>query len=106
MPEVLFLKKQTMFHVSIAYSVRGWPRPSISWLKDSQYLDLKVRPSIVDQARPYKDGVNGSLQFRFKNPLMDGIYTIVAENSLGRDTKNISFSHNAPPGENKRYYGV
>ncbi|XP_041376466.1 BDNF/NT-3 growth factors receptor-like [Gigantopelta aegis] len=98
-PKVLFLRQErAMFHPSIAYSVRGWPRPNITWLKDSQYLDLRVKKSFKDQARPYKDGINGSLQFLLKNPHMDGEYTIVAENPFGRVTKNISFSHNAPPG--------
>ncbi|GFN88312.1 hemicentin-1, partial [Plakobranchus ocellatus] len=74
--------------VMLSCEVEGSPEPTILWLKYRSYLQLNNRIRILD---------NGSLHITGLTRRDSALYTCLAQNSAGTDSKNINLRVEEPP---------
>ncbi|XP_067664724.1 BDNF/NT-3 growth factors receptor-like [Haliotis asinina] len=76
----------------LKYAVHGWPEPSIQWLFNNKVLNRKG--IFGSNFTIYPGLVRGSLEFDAANYQYGGTYTIIVNNTYGRDQRNIYISGN------------
>ncbi|XP_046970994.1 hemicentin-2-like isoform X2 [Vanessa cardui] len=67
--------------LTISCRTAGKPRPYVSWIKDGYYLDRDSR---------YDIDADGTLTIKSPSEDLSGIYTCVATNGAGNDTKDVT----------------
>ncbi|XP_063053474.1 NT-3 growth factor receptor [Engraulis encrasicolus] len=82
-------------HTCIEFTVRGYPHPTLRWLKDGQ--ELEETQFVHTEMDVYKDYLEGCLTFRDPTHHNNGNYTLEAGNFLGVASKTVQGHFLDPP---------